>query len=500
MSGRRQDAVAGWSAPGYEALRELLRSRTGLTFAPNRYAQAELGIRRAMAGAGIADLDQYVERVQSGAVDLDDLVSELTVGETYFFRHQEMFDVVRDKVLRQLVRAQHLGHRLRVWSAGCASGEEAYSLAILFEEEEMSEGASVLGTDISRVALTKAHAATYTEWSLRGTEERLVDRYFERRGDRFVLNDRVRERVAFEYLNLALDCFPSFAKHAFGMDLIFCRNVLIYFDGETTASVARRFFEALAPGGWLITAPTDPPLAPFAPFEAVVTDAGILYRREVVGTTPPPRAWGAPHSPTRTDADEPTPLAARPSPMPVDGLLPAHACASDGSSGGRGHVAAAVSALVRGDRHPVVELLRENRNDEHACTLSVRALANLDTGEAERACAAATADHPLSLELHYLHAVLLLELGRLEEAAARARRALYLDRTLAVAHLVLGSILRSRGDLGGAARAYRNARDLCLGAPRDEVLPLSDGERAGRLAEIAAVQLALLEGSRESVA
>ena len=99
------------------------------------------------------------------------------------------------------------------------------------------------------------------------------------------------------------------------------------------------------------------------------------------------------------------------------------------------------------------------------------------------------------MEISYLHGVLLLDRGRVEEAAAALRRVLYLDRTLAPAHFTLGSVLLRGGDLSGARRAYRNARDLCAACPPDQVLPLSDGERAGRLAEAAEAQLALLDAA-----
>ena len=117
---------------------------------------------------------------------------------------------------------------------------------------------------------------------------------------------------------------------------------------------------------------------------------------------------------------------------------------------------------------------------------------------AESACVEAVRRHSFSSELHYLRAVLLVGLGRDEEAAAEARRVLYLDRSLAIAHCLLGSTLqRRRGDHEGAWRSFRNARDLCSARPVDEVVPLSDGEPNGRLAENARLQMAQIELSRE---
>jgi Flp pilus assembly protein TadD len=122
----------------------------------------------------------------------------------------------------------------------------------------------------------------------------------------------------------------------------------------------------------------------------------------------------------------------------------------------------------------------------------VRSLANLDAGAAERACAAAVRRLPLDVELHYLHAILLLALGRDAEAGRAVRRVLYLDRALAAAHFTLGAVLERRGDKVGACRAYRVARDLAAGRPAGEPVPLADGESAEQLAAAASARLAAL--------
>jgi chemotaxis protein methyltransferase CheR len=151
--------------------------------------------------------------------------------------------------------------------------------------------------------------------------------------------------------------------------------------------------------------------------------------------------------------------------------------------------------LAQGDYAGAAALAGELPGDPAAAVLHVRALANLEATRAERACAAALGRHPLSAELHYLHAMLLIELRRDEEAIQALRRVLYLDRSLAIAHFTLGALLWRRGDPAGGRRAYRNAHALCAARPPDEIVPLSDGERAGRLAEAATYQLALREAT-----
>ena len=505
-----------WTHIALEAVADLLVRRTGLVFGPTRRDGAEAGMRRAMARAGVREPERYRDLLDADADALDDLVVELTVGETYFFREPAQFHFLRREVLPDLRPRHGPAAPVRAWSAACASGEEAYSLAILLKEEGAGPHSQVLATDISRAALAKARRAVYGAWSLRGEGAASAAPYLKPDGGRFALDERIRRRVRFEYLNLALDVYPSLVTDVWGMHIIFCRNVLIYFNPETIAAVARRLYETLAPGGWLLTAASDPPLAGHARFETVATDAGVLYRRATGGAwraagvrplvpnpigdpilnavsasplVPNPigdpilnQGANAPRSP----ADK-TAFVAPPSPAPHPPPVSADP------------VAEARKALAEGDYEKAADFTADRPDDAAACLVNVRALANLDAARGERACAAAAARHPLCTELHYLHGILLATLGRAGEAARAVRRALYLDRSLAAAHFTLGSILERMGDAAGARRAYRNARDLCRSRPADEPVPLSDGEPAGRLAQGAAAQLAILDAPEEKV-
>jgi chemotaxis protein methyltransferase CheR len=488
-----------WTHPAYEAIARQLVQRAGLNFTPHRRDSAELGIRRAMARAGVTDLDRYHHRIVTDDSALDDLVAELAVGETYFFREPAQFDFLRRAVLPEVRRRRGAGHVIRAWSAGCASGEEAYSLAILFEQEGLGDRARLLATDVSRPALARARRAIYGPWSLRGEEATPVRPFLRRHGPHHVLDETIRRRVTFEHLNLALAVYPSPATGTWGMDLILCRNVLIYFDPETVRGVARRLYESLAPGGWLLTASSDPPLGGAAPYETVLTDAGVFYRRpEEQGPVGP----GQGHVNRGTENREPRTGNREPGTgNEEEGTVPPPSFSVLGSTvemiSAPDPLAAARDALARGEYGRAADMTRDLREDAAAGALHVRALANLDPAEAERACALAAARHLLSPELHYLHAVLLMGLGREGDAVRAVRRALYLDPALAVAHFTLGTLLVRLGDRAGARRAYRNAADLCAGRPPAEVVPLSEGERNGRLAEAAAAQAALLEATGE---
>ena len=472
-----------WSQPTFEALACLIRQRTGLTF-DQRQDSAEQAMRQAMTRAHIANPADYFNLIATKEEALNDLVSELTVGETYFFREPLQFQRISREVIPALRHLRGPRHHLRVWSAGCASGEEAYSLAMVLDQEGLGESAHILGTDISSKALAKARQGSYGEWSLRGPGKAALP-YLQVAGKEYRLTEKIRRRVIFEHLNLARDTYPSLVSGTWGMDLILCRNVLIYFDRETIRQVALRLYQSLAPGGWLIAASSDPPLWQDAPFEVrACADKGLVYRRsskempcepEAPAREQPEEKFGEPEITAREQSPE----------VPVP--IPALALRTPKRDQAR-------QAFAGGDYPAAVRML-EDDSAEEAILLRVRALSNLDVALAEQACAKETTRYPLSAEFHYVHAVLLLNLGRAAEAARALRRVLYLDRTLAVAHFTLGTVLRGLGEKQGARRAFRNACDLCSQRPADELLPLGEGESAGRLAELAAFELSLLEGA-----
>jgi chemotaxis protein methyltransferase CheR len=149
-----------WSHPGFEAVAQMVSRRTGLSFA-NRQGSAELGMRRAMARMRSPDLEAYVGRLAADDNAFDDLIGELTIGETYYFREPAHFHFIRQRILPEWQERCAPGGTLRAWSAGCASGEEAYSLAILLDQAGLGEHVQLAASDISRSALAKARRAEY---------------------------------------------------------------------------------------------------------------------------------------------------------------------------------------------------------------------------------------------------------------------------------------------------------------------------------------------------
>jgi chemotaxis protein methyltransferase CheR len=297
--------IGGVLPPGFKEVLALVEARAGLA-APSCLAAALEGIQRAMARANQDDVEAYLRDVSLDNALLDDLLTELTIGETYFFRTHEHFDHLRRVVLPEIRERRGQDHVVRAWSAACSSGEEPYSIAALLMAEGWEDHMSVRATDVSRTALARAQQGRYTDWSLRGPSADRMRAHLKQEGRFYWLSQDVKRHVQLGYLNLALETWPSADSGVWQLDVVFCRNVLIYFNRATIEGVARRLHASLDDGGYLFTGPSDPPLGDYAPFEPVLTEWGVLYRKPLAGPSdghfvplqplPPLRADGTPFS------------------------------------------------------------------------------------------------------------------------------------------------------------------------------------------------------------
>ena len=213
---------------------ELVRNASGIEVPDVRRSELELAVQQALQDTGAADTDALCQLLagEGGRAALESLVGALTIGETHFFRNRPQFDALADHILPELIARRRVVRQLRIWSAGCASGEEAYSLAILIERllPDLDQWqVLILATDINRQALVKAQRGVYSQWSFREVPPDVQATFFTRRGREFDIVPRLRERVTFAYLNLVEDTYPSLLTHTHTMDLILFRNVLIYF-------------------------------------------------------------------------------------------------------------------------------------------------------------------------------------------------------------------------------------------------------------------------------
>ncbi len=479
------------SPEAWSEARELIAGRLGLDFPDGRRADLEHGLARALRASRFRTPREYLSWLTAAPEadpELRRLAAHLTVGETYFFRDRACFDALRQHVLPALIAARRAEGmlRLRLWSAGCATGEEPYSLAILLDSllpDRPDWAITILATDINAAALEVARRGLYREWSFRQNPPEVRGRHFRDRGDEtFELNPSIRRMVGFAPLNLAAEVYPDVVTNTTAMDLVVCRNVLMYFTPEAQRAAVARLRRALVSGGWLVVSPVEASAEMLRPLLPVNLTGAILYLKEprcersrIHSGAASGGSGGCGAAPAQLNEDSrPSPapemaLPDLPTPLPIwyvpDEMAPPppvgppheEACAPP----------AEATALER-----------------------ARALAdqgNLD--EARRLCEAALERDRLDPQPHLLLAAICQERAEIPAALEALRRALYLAPDAAVAHFMLGGLLLRQDQRGRGRRCMETVVALLTSAPRDEPVPGSGGLTAGRLLETARAYL-----------
>lgn len=280
-------AAFTWTDEALASVADLCVRRWGIRVREGDSPRLRLLSESAYLGSADESFPGFVARLSS--LDDDDpemqaFIAQLVVGETSFFRDQPQFNALRESVLPAIAADRRREGRLqlRVWSAGCASGEEPYSVAMLIAEtipDWRDWDIRILGTDINPFALRRARLARFGDWSFRGVEDESIRGYFLPVGARTrYLQHPCRELVKFDRHNLATDSLPDPERGLAGLDVILCRNVTIYFDLALTRRLADGFLEALGPGGWLFVGHAEPDPQVFGRFEPVEFKEALVYR------------------------------------------------------------------------------------------------------------------------------------------------------------------------------------------------------------------------------
>lgn len=473
-------------------LSELVAARTGLNFPPERWGDLERGITAAARDFSFPDGESCARWLLSAPLTRrtnEVLASHLSVGETYFFREKPSLETLGAQVLPQLLQARSPERRLRVWSAGCSTGEEAYTIAIMLDRlipDLQAWNITILATDFNPKVLRKAMQGVYGEWSFRDVPSWLRERYFTMGKDgHFEILPRIRKMVTFSYLNFADDVYPSLSNNTGAMDIIFCRNVLMYFTAQRAKQVIGNFYRALVDGGWLIVSPAEASNALFSPFAPVEFPGAVLYRKTADARSQPLVAG-----------------------YPVLPLFEAAEAMSSMPPGALAEPASAILPEPPGDANPAGNLstaqagqAKARTNERVLPSRMARDCANQGRlGEALKWCEQAIAADKLDPAHHYLLAAILREQGRHDSAIQALMRALYLDPDFVLAHFALGNLHQSLGRNRHAQRHFENVLLLLREHPPDEALPEADGLTAGRMAEIVAALMESLPQAADASA
>jgi len=516
-----------------------LKQRSGLIFPETRLGEITALLEKSARAAGLTGAE-YACHLVSNQAAFDDLCNQVTIAETYFFRDPKQFDFVREHVIpiwkspeqtfpnsSKFPGVSSVEPRWHAWSAGCSTGEEAYSLAILFDQEGIGSSVKISATDLNKQSLATAEAAHYGSWSLRTANQDFRQRYFDHKDDRFFLKQKFVSPVNFAHLNLVSPIAPG---NIFGLgylDLIFCRNVFIYFDVAAITRVLETFYSLLKPGGFLVLGPSDPPATQFVNFEAVTGPWGVFYkkgdgkssssasvskgRNDPFKSVSAPPAVSGKHFSTRKHQLEINRLPSITAPSidkEIAGPLSTNLSSLETTNKARNDknkdnsakdnknkdsnlsdaqtrsevaktsvLKLAEQAYNAGQYEKAFDLSGQVLQDPQAAILHIKALANFKgAAPAEKVLARLLQQHVNNFQLYYLHGHLLFDLGQLETARGAFKSALFLDSRDLMAHYSLALVQKKLVDKAGAKRSFRNVIELGKNQSPDQLLPFGDGQ------------------------
>jgi len=486
-------------------LSEFIVSKIGLHFPKERWRDLERGIGSVAREFGFDNAEIYVQQLLSSPLtrsQIEILASHLTVGETYFFREKKIFGILEERILPELISSRREGDkRLRIWSAGCATGEEAYSIAILLNKmlpDLKNWNITILATDINPRFIDKATHGIYSEWSFRGCPPSIKERYFKRKeGSCYETLPYIKRMVTVSYLNLVEDTYPSLLNNTNAMDIIFCRNVLMYFAPEYAGKVIQNLYRSLLDGGWLIVSPSETSHILFSQFATANFPGVILYKKDSK------KSRGEAQAQSFYDTTEifPQPFLdpATQSELEVPFAGPSGSSALKTENLKSDELqptpfAEATVLYEQGRYAETAEKLlarfQDYQDKSKATSLLARALANQGRlAEALEWCEKAISADRLNPMLYYLHATILEEQGLMDKAMMSMKRVLYLDQNFVLAHFALGNLAYQQRKFKESGKHFENALSLLNTYRREDILPESDGMTVGRLVKIISSQL-----------
>ncbi len=439
---------------------DLIKNSSGLTVSESKFGHLTSAVKARMDHHGLTSHNQYLMTLRNDREEAKHLIDLVTINESYFFREVAHFNVAVNRVFPGL-RSGATAGRIQLLSAGCAGGEEPYSLLIALVERygyAVLERVTVTGIDIDRRTIQKAREGAYTRHSFRGVEEALRDKYFVRESEnRFSVVVDLRNQVEFVEVNL-LELPECYTNARF--DLIFYRNVSIYFDPDVQRMVFRKLAEGLRDGGHLFMSSAETMLHDLGYLELAKIDDVFCFRKTV---TPAPSRRGPRYAtPERQPVRRRSQAATQPPSLSGDhnnAAVVACRLAGDDLESGERAYGDAVEKVKRREYEAALTSL-ESLPQTHPFAARARCLAagiainrgRLDDGRA--ICEAVIADDPWVLESHLLLALVSRLEGDVVEAVKKFRSAVYIDQACWIAHYYLGEMYEEQGDVTAARREY----------------------------------------------
>ncbi|MGF1479710.1 MAG: CheR family methyltransferase [Cyanophyceae cyanobacterium] len=481
---------------------ELIANHVGLApknFDPTALTE-KLLIR--LQALNLASAEEYYRLLESATLasqrEWPRLIPLLTNNETYFFRDREQVKLLRSQILPELIQRKHHHRHLRICSAGCSSGEEPYSLAILLQELIPNLNAwqlVILGIDIDEAALQRAKQGIYTAWSFRGVSQAMKQRYFHRVGHQYHLAPETKRMVQFKSVNLVKDPLPQKLAKLEDIDLLICRNVFIYFDSATIAKILEKFYNTLHPQGYFIPGHTELHQQDTSRFHKQVFTELVVYRRQEANSTEAgnthPRAvqlaekfvWQPRKNIQKKDLKKAF--------LKNDLFKKEQAAMTTYPHKNKTQDAEETIEVVKDLYHQksyrlaiqhLEEMLIDQPHNLQACRLMARIYANLGRYEAAiHYCYQALEIDAFFVPSYYLLAQIAEEQGNSEEAKRIYKQIIYLEPNSATAYFELSQIYQQAGDRTRTFKMQQTALELLKQLPSDTPMEEKDDLTAAEL-------------------
>lgn len=480
---------------------ELVERKCGLSFPPKKFDDLKSGVLKAFHYSGCGNLLEFYQVLAGNGAEhplFRSLVTYLTVNETYFFRH---FGVLEKELLPLICQSRSASKTLRIWSAGCASGEEPYSIAMVLDSIIPDIGSwdvSVIATDINDNLRAFAAEGIYRPWSLRSCDGYYKKKYFRNVDGFYHLDERIKKMVSFDFLNLAKPPYWFRGNPMDEFDLILCRNVTIYFELHTTILIVNNFYDALKDKGYLIVGHAEPSVLIYNKFRSEVFPDAVVYQKDlakepvnstgirirsaarVPKSSKPPKVSTAP----KTNGSERKPLAVK-----------KRAPATAGREFQEKRIDAKTETEVFGEALELFwakktdeaiqrfkEVIEVNPDNARAYYMIAHIHANLDqVEEAKDWSSKALKRNPLLIEAYYLLALIHTEEKKYDEAIRLLKKVIYIDIEFALGYY---EIAMNYFKLGNTVLGHKNLNEARKIIDKKDPL-----EKIGILKELTAGEL-----------
>jgi chemotaxis protein methyltransferase CheR len=457
----------------FDRFQHLTHERTGIFFGPRRRNELQRHIHAILKKQIAPDMNTLYQKLaqqKTNSPIWDCYIDTIIVGETYFFREKLLFQALQQKILPDIIARHQKDKVLRIWSAGCSTGEEPYSLSILLDQLLGSEinlwRIFILATDINKPSLKKGIDGLYRKWSLRQTPENIVLTYFQKENELYRIRKDIQKRVMFSYLNLKDPVYPALSTCTHAMDLILWRNVAIYLSDTVIADVLKRFYQCLLPLGYFNIGASEAGYMGETQFVSKQYSGTFIYQKlpipqqssplpvyPVKNTTRPKK--GLEFNKTfrfQTDPPKPKPKLAQQSILEM----------------------AQQSANIRNYSQAIAQYrsyLNKNSNDADVWYQLARVYANSgDLAHAKEACLSAIDHNPLLVEAYYISGLINEENGEIDEAIQDYKKTLYLQSDFVLAHYHLAMVYLQIKDDQQAERHRIHAIRILSRRSGDETL------------------------------